>query len=139
MIAFGQEHNYGKVPADKILFYKSSNMRDLKNYRIKVTPISSSLTEKIYVHLEPLYLFFVLFGINKCPQFMFLYKHLNGKFERMCPPDTTSRPRAQMFFNVLRQISQRMKNWQIDSSRNKQTNAVNLLFEWDVGEGAWQI
>ena len=51
MIAFGQEHNYGKVPADKILFYKSSNMRDLKNYRIKVTPISSSLTEKIYVHL----------------------------------------------------------------------------------------
>ena len=90
MIAFGQEHNYGKVPADKILFYKSSNMRDLKNYRIKVTPISSSLTEKIYVHLEPLCLFFVLFGINKCPQFMILSKHLNGKFERMCPPHATS-------------------------------------------------
>lgn len=90
MIAFGQEHNYGKVPADKILFYKSSNMRDLKNYRIKVTPISSSLTEKIYVHLEPLYLFFVLFGINKCPQFMFLSKHLNGKFKGMCPPHATS-------------------------------------------------
>ena len=47
MIAFGEEHNYGKVPADKILFYKSSNMRDLKNYRIKVTPISCSLTEKM--------------------------------------------------------------------------------------------